>query len=55
MPTPLENASKYKEKIATVMHEWGKGKLHSSSGSKVEDQKQAVAIAISEAKRAAGK
>lgn len=32
------------------MHEWKKGKLKSSSGEKVKDQKQAVAIAISEAK-----
>lgn len=39
------------DKIEDVMHEWKKGKLKSSSGEKVTDQKQAVAIAISEAKQ----
>ncbi len=38
-------------KIKKVMHEWGSGKLKSSSGQKVTNQKQAVAIAISESKR----
>ncbi len=34
------------------MHEWGEGKLHiGKSAKKVKSQKQAVAIAISEAKR----
>ena len=38
-----------------VMSKWGKGKLHSGSpkGPKVDNQKQAVAIMLSE-KRAAG-
>ena len=43
-------SKKAQEKIEDVMHEWKKGKLKSSSGEKVKDQKQAVAIAISEAK-----
>lgn len=38
------------EKIGDIMQEWKKGKLKSSSGEKVKDHKQAVAIAISEAK-----
>jgi hypothetical protein len=38
-------------KVAKVMHEWGKGELHSGSksGPKVESQPQAVAIALSQA------
>lgn len=46
-------SKKAKSKIAKVMHEWGEGKLHSGSkkGPKVKNQKQAVAIAISEARR----
>lgn len=43
-------SKKAQDKIEDVMHEWKKGKLKSSSGEKVTDQKQAVAIAISEAK-----
>ncbi len=42
-----KNAQK---KIETVMNEYGEGKLKSSSGEKVTDRKQAIAIAISEAK-----
>lgn len=43
-----------KAKVSKVMHEFGSGKLHSGSkkGLKVTSQKQAVAIAISEAKKA---
>lgn len=43
-------SKKAQYKIEDVMHEWKKGELKSSSGEKVTDQKQAVAIAISEAK-----
>ena len=44
-------------KVDTVMHEWGQGKLHSGSkkGPVVENQKQAVAIALSEARKAGEK
>lgn len=45
-------SKKAQEKIGEVMHEFKKGKLKSSSGDKVTDQKQAVAIGISEAKEA---
>lgn len=38
-------------KIGEVMDEWKKGKLKSGSGDKVTSQKQAVAIAISEAEQ----
>lgn len=37
-------------KIEKVMHEYGKGELKSGSGKKVTSQKQAVAIALSEAR-----
>jgi hypothetical protein len=36
-------------KMATVFHESKKGKLKSSSGDKVVNRKQAIAIALSEA------
>ena len=40
------------KKVATVMREYKKGKLHSGSkkGPKVKSRRQAVAIAISEAR-----
>ena len=45
-----------KAKMATVMHEYGKGELHSGKGGKVvKNQKQAVAIAISEAAKKMGR
>jgi len=46
-------SKKAETKIKHVMHEFGKGKLHSGSkkGPKVSSQKQAEAIAISEARR----
>ena len=43
-------SKKAQDKISTVMHEFKKGKLKSSSGDKVKNRKQAVAIGISEAK-----
>lgn len=42
-------------KIAKVMKEFKKKKLRSSSGSKVTNPKQAIAIALSEARRAGQK
>lgn len=41
-------------KVEKVMHEWGTGKLHSGSkkGPAVKSQKQAIAIALSEAGKA---
>lgn len=41
-----------KNKIKTVMKEYAKGTLHSGSGSKVNNKKQALAIAYSEARKA---
>ena len=40
---------KMKKKVAKVMREYKAGKLKSSSGDKVTNKKQAVAIALSEA------
>ena len=42
-------------KVQKVMHEWKGGKLKSSSGQKVTNQKQAIAIALSEARQVKGK
>ena len=50
-------AKKKKGKVAKVMHEWKEGELHSGSkkGPMVKNQKQAVAIALSEARKAGEK
>ena len=52
MKTPKMNKVG-KAKVATVMHEFGKGELHSGKGGKVvKNPKQAVAIALSSASKA---
>ena len=45
------------KKVSKVMKEWGAGKLHSGSkkGPIVTSQKQAVAIGLSEARKAGSK
>ena len=44
------------KKVGVVMHEFGKGDLHSGKGGKVvKNPKQAVAIAISEGAKAMGR
>ena len=43
------------EKVEEVMHEMKEGKLKSGSGKKVNSQKQAVAIGLSEAKKEGAK
>lgn len=43
---------KGKKKVEKVMGEYKRGTLKSSSGAKVKSRKQAVAIAMSEARRA---
>lgn len=48
--------AKTARKVARVMHEFKEGKLKSgSSGRRVKNPKQAVAIGLSEARRAGGK
>ncbi len=44
-------SKKAQNKIAKVMHEFKEGDLKSSSGQKVTNRKQAVAIGISEARQ----
>ena len=48
-----KESPKAKAKVKKVMHEWKEGELHSGSkkGPKVKSQKQAVAIALSEARK----
>mgnify|MGYP000985122961 CR=1 FL=1 len=43
-------SKKAQEKIGEVMGEFKDGKLKTSAGKQVKDRKQAIAIAISEAK-----
>jgi hypothetical protein len=43
-------SKKATEKIGTVMHEFKEGTLKTSAGDKVTKRKQAIAIAISEAR-----
>jgi hypothetical protein len=45
----MEAKDKMQAKVKKVMREYKAGKLKSSSGDKVKSQKQAVAIAMSEA------
>ena len=54
MKTKLTKAGK--AKVGKVMHEFGKGELHSGKGGKVvKNQQQALAIAISEAAKRMGR
>jgi hypothetical protein len=46
---------KAKSKVKKAMHEKKRGTLRSGSGKKVTSRKQAIAIGISEARRAGGK
>jgi hypothetical protein len=48
---------KARAKVAKTMREWKKGKLRSGSkkGPKVQNMKQAVAIALSQARKESGK
>ena len=45
------SSTKGKRKVANVMHEHKEGTLKSGSGKKVTSRKQAVAIALSEARK----
>lgn len=48
--------NRFQKKVGKVMREYKAGKLHSGKGGPVvKNQKQAVAIALSEAKRTKGK
>jgi hypothetical protein len=43
------------EKVEKAMHEFKRGKLKSGSGKKVTNKKQAIAIGLSQARKAGGK
>ncbi len=47
--------SKGKGKVEKVMHEFKEGSLKSGSGRKVTSRKQAVAVALSEARKSGAK
>jgi len=49
------SGSKGKRKVHKVMKEHKQGKLKSGSGKKVKSRKQAVAIALNEARRSGAK
>ena len=51
MVTSKKSSSRGKSKVEKVMHEHKEGKLKSGSGKKVTSRKQAVAIALSEARK----
>ncbi|WP_316753837.1 DUF6496 domain-containing protein [Pedobacter gandavensis] len=48
-------SEKASEKVEKVMHEMKAGKLKSGSGKKVTSKKQAIAIGLSEARKAGAK
>jgi hypothetical protein len=51
----MKYGKKAQRKVRQVMRERKRGKLRSSSGRKVKSRKQAIAIALSEARRAGAK
>ena len=55
MATKSSSSDKGKAKVGKVMKEFKEGSLKSSSGKKVTKRKQAVAIALSEAREAGAK
>jgi len=48
----MKATSEGQKKVSKVMREYKQGSLRSSSGAKVSKRKQAVAIALSEARQA---
>lgn len=51
----MPNKDKMQKKVAKVMREYSKGKLHSGQNGKVvKSREQAVAIAMSEGRKAGG-
>jgi uncharacterized protein DUF6496 len=53
---PRKYGKKASQKVEKAMHEMKRGKLRSGgSGKKVKSRKQAIAIGLSEARRAGGK
>lgn len=54
-PKETASGSRGKSKVHKVMKEYKEGKLKSSGGTKVKGRKQAVAIALSEARQSGAK
>lgn len=54
MPKSYPKGPKAQNKIARVMREYKAGKLSSSAGPKVRKRSQAIAIALSEARKVSG-
>jgi hypothetical protein len=52
---PAKSSTKGKNKVHKVMKEYKQDKLRSGSGGKVKSRKQAVAIALSEARKSGAK
>jgi hypothetical protein len=50
-----KSTSRGRSKVEKVMHEHKEGKLKSGSGKKVTSRKQAVAIALNEARKSGAK
>jgi len=55
MAKKTSSKSKGKGKVEEVMHEFKEGSLKSGSGRKVTSRKQAVAVALSEARKSGAK
>jgi hypothetical protein len=55
MATKKKASSSGKGKVEKTMHEFKEGSLKSGSGQKVKSRKQAVAIGLSEARKAGAK
>ena len=53
--TEARKSNAFNNKVAIVMREFKAGKLRSSSGQKVKKRAQALAIALSEARRRTGR
>ena len=51
----VKYGKKASEKVEKAMHERKKGTLKSGSGKKVKSKKQAIAIGLSQARKAGGK
>jgi len=54
-PSAVKRKPAAKAKVAKVMDEFSKGELHSSSGEPIRRKDQAIAVALSEARRTAKK
>jgi hypothetical protein len=50
--TKKKSTAKSRKKVGKVMHEYKHGELKSGRGAKVKSRKQAIAIGLSEARKA---